>query len=264
VDSKLVKLEREIGGLADQIYGKTGAARALAKLRTAIAEFREQAVRSLNAAAAFFKARAPGIAQSSRKTLGAALHGAKPVRKAQTPRTRAPVSAKQGTRRGDRGLLDSLVLAACFGLICVCGILLLALFLQVQSMQNEIERSQASLADATAQISQLEGAVQNLTQERALQQAARPAAPPQPALLLSKDEKATVRQFIRVLPPVPGGEPKIHIGDTVSNAASAPMPDALVEQLPKLRGARFSIDQNGAIVLLGEGSNRADAIVSPR
>jgi hypothetical protein len=264
VDSKLVKLEREIGGLADQIYGKAGAAAAFAKARAAAVKLRRRTLEALKAVEVFFKARAPVIAQSSRKTLDTAIHGAKPIRKAPTPRRREPVSSKQGARRGHRGLLDGLLLAACFGLVGICGVLVLSLFLQVQDMQGQIDRSQSSLSDAKAQLSQLESAVQSLVQERAAQTATRSAAPPQPALVLSKDEKATIRQFIRVLPPVPGGQPKIHLGDAVSSAASAPMPEALVEQMPKLRGARFLIDQDGAIVILGEGSNRADAIVPPR
>jgi hypothetical protein len=263
VDSKLVKLEREIGGVADQIYGKTGAAAAFAKARAAAARLRRQTLEALKAVQVFFKARAPAIAQSGRKTLGTAIHGAKPIRKAPTPRPRQSIFSKRD-QRGNRGLLDSLLVAACFGLLAICGILLLALFLQVKDMQGQIDRSRSSLSDTEAQLSQLESTVQNLTQERAAQTAAHPAAPPQPALALSKDEKATIRQFIRVLPPAPGGQPKIRIGDAVPNVASAPIPDALVEQMPKLRGARFLIDRDGAIVLLGEGSNRADAIVSPR
>jgi hypothetical protein len=42
----------------------------------------------------------------------------------------------------------------------------------------------------------------------------------------------------------------------------APIPASLVDQMPKLRGARFSIDQDGAIIIIGEGSNRVDAVLS--
>jgi hypothetical protein len=262
VDSKLAKLEREIGSIADQIYGKSSAAQVFAKVRAATVKLRQQAFEALKAVGVFFKAHAPAGVQSSRKALGIAIHGGRPIRKTQTPRAREPISSTQDKRRSKRGLLDGLLLSACFGLVCICGIVLLSLFLQVQRMQSEMARSRSSLSDAKAQLSQLESAVQNLMQERSPQKAARAAAPPQAALVLTKDEKATIRQFIRVLPP--GGQAKIHAGDEVSSAASAPVPDALVEKMPKLRGARFLIDQNGAIVLLGEGSNRADAIVSPR
>jgi hypothetical protein len=35
-------------------------------------------------------------------------------------------------------------------------------------------------------------------------------------------------------------------------------------QMPKLRGARFLAEENGAIILIGEGSNRADAVIEPQ
>jgi hypothetical protein len=261
VDSKLAKLEREIGSIADQIYGKSGATQVFTKVQAATVNLRRQALETLKAVRVFFKARALASVQSSRKALGIAIHGGRPIRKTQTPRTREPISSKQDKRRSYRSLLDSFLLAACFGLICICGIVLLSLFLQVQRMQSEMARSQSSLSDAKTQLVRLESAVR-MMQERAPQKPARLAAPPRAALVLTKDEKATIRQFIRVLPP--GGQAKIHAGDEVSATASAPVPDALVEKMPKLRGARFLIDQNGAIVILGEGSNRADAIVSPR
>jgi hypothetical protein len=34
--------------------------------------------------------------------------------------------------------------------------------------------------------------------------------------------------------------------------------------MPKLRGAKFLVDQNGAIIIIGEGSNRADAVIEPQ
>jgi hypothetical protein len=43
--------------------------------------------------------------------------------------------------------------------------------------------------------------------------------------------------------------------------ALAPIPESLVDQLPKLRAARFSIDQDGAIIIIGAGSNRADVVI---
>jgi hypothetical protein len=34
--------------------------------------------------------------------------------------------------------------------------------------------------------------------------------------------------------------------------------------MPKLRGAKFFVDQNGAIIIIGEGSNRVDAVIEPQ
>jgi hypothetical protein len=33
---------------------------------------------------------------------------------------------------------------------------------------------------------------------------------------------------------------------------------------PKLRGAKFFVDQNSAIIIVGAGSNRADAVIEPQ
>ena len=41
-------------------------------------------------------------------------------------------------------------------------------------------------------------------------------------------------------------------------------PETLVTQMPKPRGAKFFVDQNGAIIIIGEGSNRADAVIEPQ
>jgi hypothetical protein len=49
--------------------------------------------------------------------------------------------------------------------------------------------------------------------------------------------------------------------DEISNTALAPVPDSLVDHLPKLRGAKFSVDEDGAIIIVGEGRYRADAVI---
>lgn len=82
-------------------------------------------------------------------------------------------------------------------------------------------------------------------------------------IMLSNDDRKLIRQFIKVLPPKPGAKQKIHLGDKISNYTSVPVPPSLVDQMPKLRGARFLLDQNGNIVIIGAGSARADAVVSP-
>ena len=73
-----------------------------------------------------------------------------------------------------------------------------------------------------------------------------------------------IRAFIKVLPSKPGSQQKIHVGDEMLDTRSAPVPEPLVKQLPKLRGAKFLVDQNGAIIIVGEGSNRADAVIEPQ
>ena len=73
-----------------------------------------------------------------------------------------------------------------------------------------------------------------------------------------------IRTSIKVLPPKPGAQAKIRVGEEVSDVRSAPVPESLSTQIPKLRGARFSIDDNGAIVLFAEGSNYVGAVIEPQ
>jgi hypothetical protein len=54
----------------------------------------------------------------------------------------------------------------------------------------------------------------------------------------------------------------IQTGQALGAVSTAPLPDAIVEQIPRLFGARFTIDPSGAIIISGAGSNRADAIIT--
>ena len=80
---------------------------------------------------------------------------------------------------------------------------------------------------------------------------------------LGNDDMKAIRASIRVLPSKPGAQ-KTRVGEKVSDTKSAPIPESLVTQLPKLRGAKFFVDQNDAIIIIGEGGNRADAVIEPQ
>ena len=153
--------------------------------------------------------------------------------------------------------LERVLISVCFGLLIVAGILVAVLYLQVKALKAELAMGQRRVAAITARVNQLEknnqqkpGKDATLTEQ------------PHAEIALSKADLSVIRQFIKVLPAPPGAEQKIHVGDDVSNITAVPVPESLVQQLPKLRGARFSIDQSGVIVLIGEGSKRADAIVT--
>jgi hypothetical protein len=85
-----------------------------------------------------------------------------------------------------------------------------------------------------------------------------------PQFVLSKDEMKAIRASIKVLPPKPGAQAKIRVGEEVQGVRSALIPESLSAQIPKLRGARFSIDDNGAIVLFTDGSNYVVAVIEPQ
>jgi hypothetical protein len=57
---------------------------------------------------------------------------------------------------------------------------------------------------------------------------------------------------------------KTRVVSKVSDTKSAPIPETLVTQMQKPRGAKFFVDQNGAIIIIGEGSNQVDAVIEPQ
>jgi hypothetical protein len=151
-------------------------------------------------------------------------------------------------------------------LIGVSGVLILALFLQIRDMKAKIEQSEIELATNRAHLNRVEKLVQQniATQQTIINEptSAKKAQPAHLPLSFSDADIKIIRQYIKVLPPKPGSPPKIHIGDEIKDLAVAPVSESLIGQLPKLRGARFSIDQDGAIIIIGEGSNRVDAVLS--
>ena len=159
----------------------------------------------------------------------------------------------------------SVLLAACFGFISICFILLVALLLQIKAMRSEMARSETDLAATNGRLAKSEKLVQQLIAKdssSAINQSQHADNQPHAALALSQDDRKIIRQFIKILPPKPGAKSSIQLGDQVLSSSSAPIPGELVDRIPKLRGARFSIDQDGTIVIFGEGSSHADALIA--
>jgi hypothetical protein len=129
------------------------------------------------------------------------------------------------------------------------------LFRQIRDTKVEIALWKQNLALAQDHLSQLEKiAQQNMIKK--------PTEAPHVQISLSNDEMEVIRAFIKV-PSKRGAQQKIYVGQEVSDATAVRVPDSLVSQMPKLRGARFLADENGAIILIGEGSKRADAVIEP-
>jgi hypothetical protein len=121
-------------------------------------------------------------------------------------------------------------------------------------------RRNQHLATLEAQVRKVEKNAQEQVKESRILE----AAPRRVPITLSNDDMKAIRGFIKVLPSQPGTQQKFHVGDEISNFRSAPVPEPLVNQMPKLRGARFLVDDNGAIIIIGDGSNRADALIEPQ
>ena len=138
--------------------------------------------------------------------------------------------------------------------------MILALFLQIHDLKIEIAQTGTELATIKSRFVQLEKLAQQISINETTPTKKNQAT--HEPLIFSEADIKVIRQSIKVLPPKPGALQKFHVGDEISDSTVAPIPESLVDQLPKLRGARFSIDQDGAIIIIGAGSNRVDAVLS--
>jgi hypothetical protein len=82
-------------------------------------------------------------------------------------------------------------------------------------------------------------------------------------LELSYNDAQLLRSYIKVPPSPRGTPPTIRPGALVPDAVLLPVPPQISEKIPILQGARFTTDRNGAIILVREGSRRADAVIAP-
>ena len=62
------------------------------------------------------------------------------------------------------------------------------------------------------------------------------------------------------------GERNEKLGVSISDAKSAPIPETFATHYSNAepRGTKFFVDQNSAIIIIGEGSNRVDAVIEPQ
>ena len=173
----------------------------------------------------------------------------------------ATSSAASSPSPSRRDRLESVILWLCCIFVVLCGILLFA-------AGREMRRFQSEAADSNAQIHVLHERLAKLEKEtQALRnRASEPTQPPttteRNALTLTRDEERLVRQFIKVLPSQTAGSTPVQPGQPLGAISTAPIPDALIEQIPRLAGARFSIDATGAIIISRAGSSRVDAVLA--
>jgi hypothetical protein len=84
---------------------------------------------------------------------------------------------------------------------------------------------------------------------------------PSPILMLSPDEVRLIREYIKPAPFTGPRAQPISVGDPVT-IATIPLPSPVTDKIPKLLGARFTI-QNGSIIILKRDSHQADAVLGP-
>ena len=167
-------------------------------------------------------------------------------------------SLTSGLSPSRRDRLESVVLWVCFMFVAACGVLLFAAGREVRQLGYDA-------ADSRAQIAVLKERIARLEKDSQVERVASEPTPTpkieKSSLLLTRDEEKQVRQFIKVLPSQSAGATTIRPGDPLGAMSTAPLPEAIVEQIPRLSGARFSIDSSGSIIISGAGSSHADAIV---
>jgi hypothetical protein len=79
-------------------------------------------------------------------------------------------------------------------------------------------------------------------------------------ILLSQSEMNVIRQILK--PATTGTLASMRLGDRVSESLP-PLPAAVVDKIPKLKDFRYTIDRNGAILLVDAGSNTITTIIPP-
>ena len=135
---------------------------------------------------------------------------------------------------------------------------------QLAGSKNEIAKLRNDLAAAGERISRIE---RSITQARPAMAPERPAQllPPHPVaapLSLNQEDIAVIRAFIKLPPADARTTASISVGDLVPEARLLQMPESITEKLPKLRGTRFTVDRNQAIVIVGS-ANRVVFVIGP-
>ena len=235
-------VRRWVGGLSTRLHTRW------ILLRAATSGPRQQLIIALRT---LRKSLNPGLSpvRARRTPQQVAAHGHRPP---QAPPTASALSPS----RRDR--LESVILWVCVMLVGACGVLLFAAGREVRQLGHDINDSRAQIAVLKDRIVRLEKDTQ------AEHLASQPRTPPKiekSSFLITPEEEKLVRQFIKVLPSQGASATAFQPGQPLGAMNTAPLPDAIVEQIPRLSGARFSIDSSGSIIISGPGSGRVDAIL---
>jgi hypothetical protein len=220
----------------------------------------KQTIASRQSIIATLFARLPMAPEYWRKLIS--VTGRPPPRGYEPPREKGKEAELKPWALGRAG---ALAISICFGLLICCGIVIATLFTQLRDMQADVALLKLRLAGVDSHLSRLEvTAQQKIIKEANIAETPPPPPPRRIPINLSNDDIKLIRASIKVLPSQPGAQPKVQLGQEVSAISTVPVPGSVVGQIPKLRGARFLVDDNGAIIIIAEGSNRADVVIEPQ
>lgn len=271
MNSKVIKLERESSTIANQIRGKTGrngefrqnglAPAQLAKL----AKLAKLTKQKLAAIVAFCRIRGMAIAAWIRKLIDVAIRGASFSANARRMRSIPTLERPASPQRlaSAEGKLAVILVCVCLGLMSVGAVVGVVFLVQIHGLKTDMAQMAHELAATKVRLNQLEKVARQTEAEAASNLTAK-AQPKKPPLVLSAADIQIVRQYIKVAPPQAGAQPNMNVGDELSELAARPIPGPLADALPKLQGTKFSIDQAGAIIIIGAGGNRVDAVIAYR
>lgn len=169
--------------------------------------------------------------------------------------------------------------SAAVGLAAIAIVLLLAgveLFLaeRLRDLRDQTNQLQRQIASVEQRVGRLELQMEQQLSRRvpeAGQAPARPegdaapavAARPDSAIALTRTEIDIVREYIKLPPAAAGAAATMSIGTAVGPHLLVAFPGQITDRVPKLIGARFATDRNGAIVVVAAGSDRVGFIIPP-
>jgi hypothetical protein len=175
--------------------------------------------------------------------------------------------SRHGLAASRKGLTVQKTLLTVLGVLGVAALCGVVVYVQISLLKGEIATLKREAATTKEKLGKLEKGIGDVAASQAelVTALSRPDGRTWRAratIALSDDEQRLVRSVIKVVPAAPGTAPTIKVDDTVPSSSLIPIPEPLVEKLPKLKGARFTVDRNGAIAIVGS-SGRVEMVVSP-
>jgi TolA-binding protein len=165
------------------------------------------------------------------------------------------------------------------GLAAVAIVLLLAgveLFLaeRIRDLRDQTNQLQRQIASVEQRVGRLELQMEQQLSRRVPdvsagsgrsegEPVAAVVAKPDTSIALTRAEVDIIREYIKLPPAAAGAVATMAVGAPVGNHVLVPFPAQITDRVPKLVGARFATDKNGAIVVVAGGSDRIGFIIPP-
>lgn len=150
------------------------------------------------------------------------------------------------------------------GVAIIWGVIGLALIPQINNLKTDLAGIKREIAASNGEVAELRKIVRQLGNSQANSTSGvsvDKTGSISGAPAIGASDIQLIRQFIKVVPSPSTAQPKFKIGDVFPQSISLPIPKELSDKLPKLRGTRFAIDQNGDIIISAVGENRVAIVI---